>query len=424
MSKNKNNILTRFFSHNITLLILSFVLAFAIWFIINANSETETNVTISNIPITIELSDTAKEDGLQIFNNEELTASVEVSGNRVTVGSLSASDIQITANQTGSIISPGTYNLPLSAKKSGLRTNFNIVSSVSPSSVTVFVDRAAEGEFSIDNRISVQLSDANHYAATSLSQNTVTVSGPETQVSKIASVAVFDSVTAGVEESVTMQEKIRYYDADGNELDLPLVSADAETIEVTISLLPVKSVDLNIELIGAPDSAPAVVIEPESVKIAGAQAALDEIKDGVSVASIDYSTLRNEKFKAEYENITLPSGCRIISGTTKVEVSIDLSGYKRRTVGVDISDKLDSSKYSADFNVESIDVEICGPESLINSISSSDITAVADFTDMLNDLTSGNTVSLSVPVGVKLGSGYSKCWVYGAYTAEVNVKAK
>ena len=228
-----------------------------------------------------------------------------------------------------------------------------------------------------------------------------------------------------IDESVTMQEKIRFFDSDGNELDLPLVSADSETIEVTISLLPVKTVDLTVEFIGAPDGVPKASVDPATVKIAGTQSALDEIKDDtVSVASIDFATLSNEKFKAEIENITLPSGCRIISGSTKAEVSIDLSGYKERTVSVDISEKLDSSKYSADFNIESIDVEIYGPESLIDSISSSDVTAVADFTDLLKDLTGGNAVSLSVPLDVKLGSGYSKCWVYGTYTAEANVKAK
>ena len=84
----KTSFLTRLFSHNIVLLIISFLLAFIAWFIINANSETETNVTISNIPVSITLPDTAVEKGFQIFNDTEYTASVEVSGNRVTVGSL------------------------------------------------------------------------------------------------------------------------------------------------------------------------------------------------------------------------------------------------------------------------------------------------------------------------------------------------
>ena len=424
MNKGKNNILTRFFSHNITLMILSFVLAFVIWFIINASSETDTNVTISNIPITVELSDTAEEDGLQIFNSDVLTASVEVNGNRVTVGSLSPSDILITANQTGSIISPGTYTLPLSVKKSGLKTNFNIVSSVSPSSVTVFVDRFSEAEFSIENRISVQLSDSNHYASTALSQSVVSVSGPETQVSQIASVAVFDSVTADSDESITVQEKIRYYDSDSKELDLPLVTADVESIEVTINVLPVKTVRLAVELDGAPDNCPSVSISPETIKIAGAQSVLDEINNNtVVIGALDFSTLKNEKNKLELD-LSLPSGCKAISGVSKASVSVDLSKYKGKTLDVRITEKLDTSKYSADFNIETAAVTVYGPEELIDEIKTSDLSVVADFTDMLSDVNDENAVSLSVPLTVRLANTYSECWIYGTYFAEVNVTMK
>ena len=424
MNKNKNNILTRFFSHNTTLLILSFILAFIIWFIINASSETDTNVTISNIPITIELSDTAQEDGLQIFNAADLTASVEVAGNRVTVGSLSASDIQIVANQTGNIISPGTYSLPLSAKKSGLKTNYNIVSSVNPATVTVFVDRLSEQEFTVENRLSVQLTDSNHYANTSLSQNSVIISGPETQVSQIAAVAVIDSVTGAIDETKTFQESIKYLDSNSNELDLPLVTADVASIEVTINLLPVKNVSLTVDTMNAPDGHPSISIEPKTVKIAGPQNVLDEIKNStVSIGQLDFENLENVVSKLNYD-VTLPSGCRVISGETEAVVSIDLSQYKKTSVIGKITQKIDSGKYAAEFNVGSIAVTVFGPEESVSNISSSDVTITADFTDLLANVTADNAVSLSVPLTVTLSSAYKDCWVYGYYTADANVSMK
>ena len=281
MKNNEKSILARFFSHNITLLVLSVVLAFSAWFIINMNSETETNVAISNIPVTIELSETAENDGLQIFNGSDLTASVEVSGNRVTVGSLSTSDILIVANQTGSIIAPGTYTLPLSAKKNSMKTNYNIVSSVTPSSVTVFVDRLKEEQYTIENRLSVQLSDSNHYASTSLSQSTVNISGPETQVSQIASVAVVDSITAESSDKWTSQESLHYFSEDGKELELPLVTADIESVEATITVLPVMNVSLAVDTISAPLNCPKISISPAEIKIAGPSDELDRIDDGI-----------------------------------------------------------------------------------------------------------------------------------------------
>ena len=66
----KKSLLARFFSHNITLLVLAFLLAFTAWFIINASSETDTNVTISDIPIIIDLPESALDAGLKVFNSD------------------------------------------------------------------------------------------------------------------------------------------------------------------------------------------------------------------------------------------------------------------------------------------------------------------------------------------------------------------
>ena len=423
MKKNKS-FLARFFSHNIVLMIMSFLLAFTIWFIINISSETDTNVTISGIPVTVELSDSAEEDGLRIFNNNDITASVEVSGNRVTVGSLSASDIQIVANQTGSIIAPGTYTLPLSAKKSGIKTNYNFVSSVSPATVTVYVDRLSEEEFAIENRLTVQLSDSSHYASTSLSQATVSVSGPDSQVSQISYAAVYDTITVDSDATKTVQENVKYFDADGKELELSMVTADVESVEATITVYPVMTVSLTLDTSDKPENCPEISISPEKVKIAGSQKALDAVTDkSFSIGTLDFSKLKNEKNTLEFDVIA-PRGCKVISGDNTATVSVDLSSYITNTVSCKISSRIDATKYSADFNSDSVLVTLFGPYDLVNSITSSNLTVLADFTDLLSDVTSDNAVSISVPLTVKLGSGYSDCWVYGTYSAAVNVSMK
>ena len=420
----KQNILTRFFSHNITLLILSFVLAFAIWFIISISSETDSSVTVSNIPVTIELSETAQQDGLEIFIGDDVTASVEVSGNRVTVGSLSSGDITVYAGQTNSIITPGTYTLPLSAKKSGIKTNYAIVSAVTPSSVTVYVDRRKEVDFNIDNRLSVQLEDSKHYASVALSQNSVTVSGPEAQVKQIDSVVVFDTISADSDETKTVQEALKFLDVDGNTLDLPLVETDIETIEATITVMPIMTASLSLDSVNQPTNCPAYAISPKTVKIAGSQAVLDEImNDTIELGALDFSKLKNEKVKLTYD-ISPPAGCKVISGESEATVSLDLSSYSRTDVACRITPKLDTAKYAADFTTTSVTVEVYGPEELLGSLSSSGISVIADLTDLVGDVTSSNAVSISVPLTVNLTSAFSDCWVYGTYTATANVTMK
>ena len=133
---NKNSFLSRLFSHNITLLILAFVLAFTAWLYLNGTAETDTSVTVKDIPIELELSEAAVDDGLQIFKGNDQKANVDVQGNRVTVGSLSSSDIIVTSSQTGSITSPGYSTVSLQAKKASIKSNYDIVS-VSPSVIEI-----------------------------------------------------------------------------------------------------------------------------------------------------------------------------------------------------------------------------------------------------------------------------------------------
>ena len=71
-----------------------------------------------------------------------------------------------------------------------------------------------------------------------------------------------------------------------------------------------------------------------------------------------------------------------------------------------------------------VDITVCGPEDLINSISASDITATTDYTGLLDDAKAGKTMSLTVPLKISYGSDYAECWIYGTYTVNVNVTKK
>ena len=423
MKKNNQSLLSRFFSHNITLLVLAFVLAFAAWFIISLSEESVETKTITDIPVTIELPDTAMDDGLILYGTDDLKASVEVKGNRAMLGTLTASDIQVTANQSSSMISVGSYTLSLTAKQAGLKTNYTIVKEkLSPSTVTVYVDKNKEQEFNIDNQITVNLDDSNHYASVALSKSKVTVSGPETHVNQIASVAVVDNISTDTQ--TTVNEDLVFFDENGEKLYLPYVTTDIGTVEATISVLPITEVSLKVDTANAPSEYPNITMSPAKVKIAGPQDVLDSLEDNtVTIGTLDFTKLKNEGNKEKFD-ISLPKGCKVISGETTATASIDLNEFYSTTVNAKVSSKLDSSKYTVEFPSNNVEITVNGPQDLIDSISASDITAIADFTGLLDDVTTGSAVSLSVPLKISLSSDYAQCWVYGSYTVNVNVTKK
>lgn len=421
--KNKG-FFSRILSNDLVLMVLSLLLAFVIWFMVNASSQTESYVTISNIPITVELPQEAVDDGLEVFTVGEPTASVEVSGNRITVGSLTASDINIVALQSNSIITPGSYTLELQAKKVGVKTNYNFVSNVSPSNITVYVDEFKEKTFTITDDLVYKVEEG-YYANSSFSESSVTVSGPKTEVMSIDKVVVQGELEGAGTTTREGNFELVYLDKDGNTLDINLCDTDVKSVKVTITPLPILEVELSLDVINAPKNYPAISINPRNIKIAAEQSVLDSIEDGVvTIGTLNFAELLNVKNELTYD-IVLPVGCKNLSDTTTTNVVIDMSKYKTKTLTINSfsSSNIDLTKYSVVYNSSGIEVVVCGPSELISNINSSNVIAKVDFADKLDNLDK-SAVSLELPLSLSFSNGYENCWAYGSYTVSVNVTQK
>lgn len=419
----KKSKLGRFLSHDITSMVISVLIAFGIWFSVNATSQTDTNVMISDIPVTIELPQEAIDDGLQVFTESEVKASVEVSGNRITVGSLSQADVQIVALQSNAIITPGEYTLELSAKKVGVKTNYNFVSGVSPSYINVFVDRLKEKTLDITDEI-VYSVDEGYYAASSLSETSVTISGPETEVSVVEKAVIQGTMDGKAGETETSKKDIVFLDKDGNIVDVKMSTLSVTSVDVSTTALPTKEVSLKVDVVDAPAQYPPIIITPNKVTIAAEQSVLDDIKDDVVViGTLDFSNLVNKKNSLTYD-ITLPSGCKNLSNNTSTKVEIDLSDYKTKTLTVDnfTTDNLDASDFDVVFNSKSIEVTVCGPSEQIDDITSADIVPYVTYTGDVSEISS--RVSIELPFSFKMTQGFKSCWVYGDYTGVVSISKK
>ena len=192
------------FSKNYVIFILAVIISIGIWTYMSLNSSNDTTVTISNVPIQMDLSESSRKLGLQIFTDEKQTASVTVTGNRTILGSVTESDLTVTA-AASSVNSSGNFTLPVSAAKKNLSSNFQITGST-PSSVSVMVDYYKESTFQIQDKILFGVADG-YYGATSLPYNSITISGPQTEVMKIKQVAAVASVEDNLLETTDQAER-------------------------------------------------------------------------------------------------------------------------------------------------------------------------------------------------------------------------
>ena len=418
--KNKS-LLNRLITNDVSLMILSVLLALVIWFVINAGSDVESNVQISNIPINIELSHDAQNDDLQVFMSGDKNASVEVSGNRLIVGSLSSSDVQIYALDADFIKTPGYYNLELAAKKVSVKSNYSI-DKVTPSSIRIYADRYKEKQLEIKDEIVYNV-DAEHYVNSSMTEK-VTVSGPETVINKIDRVVVQGEMDAELDRVNTDEFELTYLDKDSNPVDISLLELSVEKVTVSVEALPTKEIDLAVDFINKPQNCPDITFSVDRIKVAAKQSVLDKIENNtVVIGALDFSTLDASSHSIEYD-LVLPTDCINISGIKQITVNVDLSNYYSRKIMVDTfrTQNIDTSAYSVKFN-EGFEVTVYGPDDKISRISSDDIIANCDFKGKLDNV-SQKVFSLDIPLVFSFNSEYKGCWVYGTYSALANVSQK
>ena len=174
----------KLFTNSKFLLLLSFVLACIFWVGFASTSDEESITVVSDVPVTIELPEQAKNDGLRVYRGGDTKVTVQIKGNRLTVGSISSGDIQVLAQNTNSINVANTYALGLSAKKLGVKTDYEIVS-VTPSVINVTVDKERQQEFQISkdidtSAVTVPVSTGYYISQPVISQDKVVVTGTVT----------------------------------------------------------------------------------------------------------------------------------------------------------------------------------------------------------------------------------------------------
>ncbi len=410
------NSLKSFIGNNKVLLIISLLLSIVIWVSMSLGSDNESTTTISNIPIQISLSDTAVDDGLQIYSGNDQTASVTVTGNRVSIGSLESSDINVSAPTAGTITSPGTYPLSLTARKTDATGNFEITSPVSPSVITIFVDRAKKSTFEIDNRITYSVAEGYHGEVT-LSADSITIKGPNTEVSKVASVAIEGEIKGELTKDAEIQSDVILLDSTGSEITSSLITVSEETILATVTVSPEKEVPLKVAFSNKPSGLnvdPYVTIEPKSILICGPENTLEKL-DSVYTEPIDFTTLNNKISEFELE-LDLSGECMNLSETKTASVKVDLSDFtKRRMVTNRFTVTGLSNEYKYSIATESLAVDILGKKSSVEKLKPSNINCRIDASQI-----DGTTGSISLPVSVKI-SGSDSCWAYGEYKANITV---
>lgn len=412
--------------HNDKLMMLaSLFLAILVWAVVVYGPGNSEEQVITGVPVSITLSEYASQNlNLRIVSGGDSTATVKVYGLRSVISRLSAADITVTAD-TGSVLAPGTYTLPLKAVANG---DYAIQSVVGDDgvgdTVTATFDVWREMEFVVEAEMpNLVLADEKAYQfgtpqfdSEAVKNGMITVSGPKTAISSIATVVAAVDEAAVVSETDVYEARLEARDAQGNVVQgISFKNLAEGRVNVTLPVMVYRQIDLQPSMLHIPAAyaqrSGLITVNPTSVELWGVPGELEEYIASVNeLIQWDFDQLNPGRLT---QNITLETvdGIRPVNGSETVQVKVNLTGIGSRIIEGSLSEGSLSvancpEGYAVSLKQNKLaGITICGPTRSINSIKPEDIRLTVD---MGGSATVGQqTVKARIEV-----AGRDDVWVY------------
>lgn len=367
-------------------MLLSLVIAFALWLYVSNNVSIEDNNTFSNIPVVLESETVLGERNLMVTSISTTSVSLNLSGARSDLNKLDSSKLtakvdlsQIT--EPGEHIALGyTISFPGDVSPSAFTQ-----SDKKPGAIYVDVDYRRVSEIPVlikwtGNRSEDYIYDTENAV---LDNNTVTITGPASVVDTIDHARVEFDLTEQV-ESISQNCRFTLCDAEGNPVDAEHVTTNVEEVRLEMQIQKIRELQLTADIVyggGANEQNTTVEITPATIRVSGGEAVLNELGDTLTITSINLADLDKNVNEQKY-TLTLPEGVTNQTGVNEVTVSIRFTGLKTKELTIE---RFEALNVPEGLNVEIINanltVKLRGPEAEIAALTEENVRAVVDFTN-------------------------------------------
>ena len=217
MNKIKKFSLGALFDNNKFVLVVSLILAFAIWLGYSMYGGEQQEKSIE-VPIQMDSMTVPKQFNLQQFGEYSNSAvTVTIVGKKAVIGTVNVDDIKVTAS-TLDVNTAGKHTLPLSVSIDSTK-DFQILST-NTLSVEVYFDTYKEVKVAVTPDLSTEPSVPSGYelGTVILSEDKLLAHGPSTEVSKIDKILAKAEIDEKLTKTKTYEATIVAIDQYGNEI--------------------------------------------------------------------------------------------------------------------------------------------------------------------------------------------------------------
>lgn len=385
-------------------LAIALVIAVSLWVYVFIDQDPVTTESIKNIPIKFLNEESLTDESLVVLQKDSTAVNVTFEGNRSSTSSAKAGDFRITADLEGLKEGENTVRINVSGPDNVSVENF------SPQKVKIHVDKLVTEEKPVSAVIVNQDSDDSEPHIVQVSRETVSITGAETLVGKVAYLrAEVDASKVG-DTMKALSTKLVPVDKEGN--NAFGVTLEKEKVSVTAVLHKTKTVNLVVPIVGNTDYfINRTISAPKTITIKGMEedlALIDYIEcEPVDVAHIYENTVVElipvlpENIEATMESEHLRANVTV-TGASSVEVTFDETAVALE--GVDMM-------YETIVEETLINVKVSGNDKALMSFNQNHLTLFADVTGLgvgehmvpLTVMSSNNMLELEYnPVEIKV----------------------
>lgn len=392
--------------------LFSLAAAFILWLYVITVVSPEFTKTYYSVPVTLQSENILTDRGLMLANTQTPTVRLVLEGNRSDLININNSDLTLVADLTG-IEEPGEHKLAYNVSTpSGVPIT---VQDKNPDAVTV----------QVVERLSKQVPVQVEYTGTVpegfimdkenavLDYTQVEVKGPREVVEKIDH-AMIQIDCDDQTETIVQTRRFVLRDADGNPLDVSMITTDVDEIRLEVKISRIKTIPLVLTVNGgggATEENSKIVIDPEQISVSGSEAVLEDLNE-LNIGTINLAELLDAETRT-FE-IKMPEGVKNESGITDATVSISFPELSKKDFTVtNIQTNNVAEGMEATLLTKQLVITIRGPKSQMARLSAEDIKVVLDLTGVVN--------TDAVAPQITFGDAFPDVGVVGKYTVSVTV---
>ena len=372
------------------------LMAVLLWFYVIETDSPTYEETFSGV--SIDFSESLR--GFEVLSSDRNTVSVVLSGKRSEITRMRNSDISASVD-ISHITEAGQYVLDIRVSTS----NETSVESYSPRSIYVYLDKSSSRSIPVRADYTGGTSDDKMLKIGELepSEKMIRVYGPEELLSRVEAAEV--TVDIGlVSRSVNITNR-----------SLSLVGSDGEEISNAYMRCEPSSVDVYVPVFMEKDLAVMPTFKygcfdmenidfsasPATVKARGDIDVLEKM-EAVYTAPVDETQIgKSATLQLDYK---LPEGVSLSGVRGKCNMTLSIHGYREKTIAIGAVNIQMSGTDETLFAeaLTPVYVNVCGSEAVLNTLSASDFSVVADASGLVSGEHDG------VPVAVSFASQDTK----------------